>query len=427
MRLLAYLTVMLLSHMAMGQLLDPPPLDLNPLSEDTPGTEGAASGVSLAPTISDDAPTTPQAATANEGRIKGKPVEKEKTRVAVLGYHNFSETKSVTRMLMRTSELRSQMERIRQSGYTVISMQEFLEWRFGDRLLPEKCILITLDDGWRSVYTDAYPIFKEYGYPFHLFLYTGYLSGAGDSMTPDMIQEMQQNGASIGSHSATHPYPSDWKKAQKKGETAYNAMLDREIGETRHKLGSMFGPINTYCYPGGYNDAAMHTKLQEHGYTAAFTVLPGKVDSQENALAIDRYMILGTDPRVFEDAMDFATVVANEGLATGYIPGALPRNTPAPTFSVTPQPNSTVPTTIPTISADLSELPNVDLDTVEIKVSGFGTVPHSTNKSERTVQWTAPCRIYMPLLSVHISWKTTDGTSHRAAWSFLINRAVTAD
>ena len=97
-------------------------------------------------------------------------VPRDQTRVTVLGYHNFSKKAPVTQMLMRTSEFREQMEYLRRAGITVISMQEFLEWRLGSRTLPARCALITLDDGWKSVYTDAYPILKEYGYPFTLFL-----------------------------------------------------------------------------------------------------------------------------------------------------------------------------------------------------------------------------------------------------------------
>lgn len=429
MRLLAYLMVMLLSQTAVGQMFDPPPLDPDPLLEGTRNAQSATAGVSPdnSSTIQGSSALAPQSLTHSTQRFKTPLVAREKTKVAILGYHNFSETKSVTRMLMRTSELRSQMERIRQSTVSVISMEEFLEWRFGTRLLPEKCILITLDDGWRSVYTDAYPIFKEYGYPFHLFLYTDYLHGQGDSMTPEMIREMQKNGASVGSHSASHPYPSDWKKEQNKGEEAYESMIDREIGATRTQLETMFGPINTYCYPGGYNDATMQKKLPEYGYAAAFTVMPGKVQSTENPLTIDRYMILGTDSGIFDSAIDFSVAEIIEGIATGYTPGSLPRNTPRPTFSVTPQPDSTVSPTLPTISANLSNVPNVDMSTVRMRVSGFGYVPHKINRTERTIQWTSPCRIYMPLISVYISWKTTDGTTQRAAWSFFVDRTVTAD
>ncbi len=419
-----YLFAALCSQAACADIMDPPPLMLDPLNPEVE-TEPAAATAAPASGADTAAQSTPPTATGDPAlapRFKTPLVEQEKTRVAVLGYHNFSNSKSVTRMLMRTSVLREQMERIRLSDCSVISMKEFLEWKLGNRQLPAECILITLDDGWRSVYTDAYPIFKEYGYPFHLFLYTDYLHGQGDSMTPEMVREMMQHGASVGSHSDTHPYPSDWKKAKSESEEAYQRMIEREIGATRPKLEEMFGHVDTYCYPGGYNDEAMRQCAEETGYVAAFTVMPGKVSHNEAPLLIDRYMILGTDGRPFEDAMDFSVVEIEEGLSTGSTPGALPRNTPKPTFDVTPLPDSTVGCTLPTISAKLDSVPGIDLDTVSMRVSGFGYVPHKTDRTERSVQWTAPCRVYMPLISVHLSWKTTDGTQHRAAWSFRINR-----
>ena len=96
-------------------------------------------------------------------------VPRDETRVAVLGYHNFSNSKRPTEMLMRTAEFCQQMQYIRDAGLAVISMQDFLEWRQGKRLLPARCVLITIDDGWKSVYTDAYPVLRAYGYPFTLF------------------------------------------------------------------------------------------------------------------------------------------------------------------------------------------------------------------------------------------------------------------
>ena len=78
-------------------------------------------------------------------------VPRDQTRVAVLGYHNFSKKAPVSQMLLRTSEFREQMEYLRRAGITVISMKEFLEWRLGTRTLPARCALITLDDGWKSV------------------------------------------------------------------------------------------------------------------------------------------------------------------------------------------------------------------------------------------------------------------------------------
>ena len=319
------------------------------------------------------------------------------------------------------------LEAIRNSPYSVISMQEFLEWRFGTRLLPEECILITLDDGWKSVYTDAYPIFKEYGYPFHLFLYTDYLHGKGESMNHDMIREMLQNGASIGSHSHTHPYPSDWNKHRALGEDAYYEFIDKEIGESKVKLDKLFGTVNTYCYPGGFNDQEMLSRLPSYGYVAAFTVIPGKATSTEIPFQIHRYMVFGTDPSIFNNAMDFSVAEVGSAISTGSQPGTLPKNTAKPPFAVTPQPDSTVSCTIPAITAQLSSVPGINMSTVRMRVSSFGHVRPTINTAERTVTWTPPCRIYMPNISVHLTWETTDGAKGHAEWSFSIDRSVTAE
>ena len=72
------------------------------------------------------------------------PVEEEKpaipddaTRVAILGYHDFSESLPETAMRIRTSKFRKQMEAIKQLGFTVISLADYLEWKRGEKTLPE--------------------------------------------------------------------------------------------------------------------------------------------------------------------------------------------------------------------------------------------------------------------------------------------------
>ena len=79
------------------------------------------------------------------------PVPQHETRVAILGYHDFSRTLPATEMRMNTDVFRSQMQALKASGVPVISMKEFLEWKLGDRQLPAKCVMITIDDGWKSV------------------------------------------------------------------------------------------------------------------------------------------------------------------------------------------------------------------------------------------------------------------------------------
>ncbi len=451
-----------LMPVGLGQVYDPAPMDPDPMADggaymrslrarnalraargstaeqsavSVPGAAATTGGAtSTSPYADDDAAeevteepaegaSAPAVPTPLPSRAPNVP--REQTRVAVLGYHNFSQTKPVTEMLLRTSEFREQMEYIRQAGLTVISMEEFLEWRFGARELPAECVLITLDDGWRSVYTDAYPILREYGYPFTVFLYTSYLTGRGSSMNHAMIREMQQNGATVGSHSVNHLYPKQWRATQAAGDEAYAALVDRELGESREKLSVLFGPINTYCYPGGYVTQPMLDRLPDYGYVAAFTVVPGKVTSTEDPWHIHRYMIFGTDPSIFRRAMDFRTPQGGTASSAGADPGVLPSTTPPPPFPVSPLPHATAPADLPAITADFSALSGVDYSSIRMKVSGFGRVPAKVDAATRSISWTPPYRIYMPHLSVHVSWKTTDGASHKADWSFSVDQSVT--
>lgn len=392
------------------------PLNPDPLSEDM---------AAYSPLLDDDFAEEVEE-TAEPSRDPRMLVPRDQTRVAVLGYHNFSKTAAVSDMLMRTSDFRKQMEYIRDAGLTVISMPEFLEWRFGTRELPAKCVLITLDDGWKSVYTEAYPILHEFGYPFHLFLYTQFLSGRGDSMSPEMIREMQQHGATVGSHSSSHAYPRAWKAAAAKGAEEEMAMVEREIGATFPKLSGLFGPVNTYCYPGGYHTPAMEERLPTYGCKAAFTVIPGKVTTAENPMQIRRYMVFGNDHSIFRRAMDFRITQLGTAATTGAAPGTLPDSTPPPPFPVHPRVNDTVPCDFGDISVDMSQMPGVDFSTVHMAVSGFGRVPAKVDRNTRYVQWTPPVRIYMPNISVHVTWKSTDGTAHKAEWSFNVDPYETA-
>ncbi len=272
-------------------------------------------------------------------------VPREQTRVSVLGYHDFSNTRKVSDMCMRTADFCQQMQYIKDSGLTVITMQDFLEWLLGNRCLPERCVLITIDDGWKSVYTDAFPILREYGFPFTLFLYTDFLSGQGRSMSPEMIREMLACGATVGSHSASHLYPKQWKRYTP-DSAEYTAQLQRELPDSVQKLKGLFGNCSSYCYPGGYYASPMLECLRTNGIGAAFTVDEKKVTTLENPLLIHRYMVLGTDPRVFRRAVNFDDVPGVKPTAQGitearerakvFYPKAFEGIGPAPAVPVPP-------------------------------------------------------------------------------------------
>ncbi|MEI6175666.1 MAG: polysaccharide deacetylase family protein [Verrucomicrobiota bacterium] len=346
----------------------------------------------------------------------------DESRVSVLGYHDFSETGKETAMRIRTSKFRKQMETLRQLGITVISMDDFISWKKGEKSIPAQSALITFDDGWRSVYTDAFPILKEFGYPFTLFLYKNYVDGGGKAMTIPMIQEMMKTGATIGSHSVSHPYPLTFKAQRKKSPDAYDAFLRKEIGESKRFLESKLKvKVRGYCYPGGFYTEEMLPLTKEFGYTQSYTVLPGKVKRSTPDETVPRYMILGNYDKVFELATTFRD--AQAPAAPGTL-AAAPQTTPYP---VSPEPGAIINSRLPEISADLSTVENLDPSKLVMKVSGFGEVPANFSEKSKKISWKVNRRLRQPSCQVSITWKNTAGKAPETPlrWSFQIDREAT--
>ena len=346
--------------------------------------------------------------------------EDDGVRVAILGYHDFSETEPETAMRINTTKFRRQLETIRQLGLSVISLQDFISWKSGGKAIPEKSVLITMDDGWKSVYTDAFPILREFGYPFTLYLYRNYVDGGNKALTTAMIREMLNAGATIGSHSVSHPYPATVKSHLKQGTDAFNDFLRKEMGESKRFLEARFKqPITTYAYPGGFHTEEMLALGAEFGYSHMFTVIPGKVTRSTSDSTLPRYMILGNYDKIFE----FATTFREPGVpaASGAIAGLI-QTTPHP---VEPEPGAIVNTRLPEISADLSHAGELDPSSLVMRVSGFGKVPASFSPETGKFSWPVNRRLRQSTTQVSVTWKDIDGHPPETPlrWSFQIDRA----
>jgi peptidoglycan/xylan/chitin deacetylase (PgdA/CDA1 family) len=341
-------------------------------------------------------------------------------RVAILGYHDLAENLPETAMRIHTSKFRRQMETLRQLGIKVITLEDFTAWKKGEKEIPKQSVLITFDDGWKSVYTDAFPILKELGFPFTIFLYKNYVDGGGKALTTAMIQEMIASGVTLGSHSVSHPYPVVIKSHRKKGAAEFDAYLRKEMGESKRFLESKFGvKVTDYAYPGGFHTEEMPKIGEELGYLHSFTVLPGKIKRSLPDATLPRYIILGNYDKIFELATRF-----NDGGIPAEAGGAssgLVQTTP---FPVSPEPGAIINSRLPEISADLSTVENLDPATLSMKISGFGEVPASFSPATKKFSWQVNRRLRQAGCQVAISWKDSTGKPAEPPlrWSFQIDR-----
>jgi len=85
----------------------------------------------------------------------------------ILSYHEIadkSKTLDAT-YAVTPSNFEQQINWLMKNGYNFISVDDILKYRKDKKALPPKAVLITFDDGYSSIYTNAYPILKKYKIP----------------------------------------------------------------------------------------------------------------------------------------------------------------------------------------------------------------------------------------------------------------------
>lgn len=107
-----------------------------------------------------------------------------------------------------------QIQWLIEDGYHFINVDDIINYRKSGKHLPNNAVLITFDDGYKSVYENAYPILKKYHIPFVIALVGSWLQSddqvnfAGNMISRDKfmsqkeIKEMLSSGlAEVASHS----------------------------------------------------------------------------------------------------------------------------------------------------------------------------------------------------------------------------------
>ena len=138
--------------------------------------------------------------------------------------------------------------------------------------MPEKPVIITFDDAWKSQYENALPILSEFNIPATFFVYTAVV-GNKTTMSWTQLKDLVKRNHTIGSHSSTHGKLT--KKFAFENDTKYAARITREIEDSKKKLEESIGtPIRHFCYPYGFYNTNVIAYLRKAKYSTAVTVNP---------------------------------------------------------------------------------------------------------------------------------------------------------
>jgi peptidoglycan/xylan/chitin deacetylase (PgdA/CDA1 family) len=95
----------------------------------------------------------------------------------IICYHGFAvaeEYKWRSTLFIRDELFRRRVDYLKRNGYPILPLREALDALAGDRL-PDGATVITMDDGWRGVYTIGLPIIREMKIPVTVYVATEYV------------------------------------------------------------------------------------------------------------------------------------------------------------------------------------------------------------------------------------------------------------
>ena len=210
--------------------------------------------------------------------------------VPVLTYYGFSREKTGKRIVSEAS-FKAQMEFLREEGYRVISLDQLLDFLEFKAQIPDKSVVITFDDGLRSVYDIALPIIKAYGYPATLFVRTNFI-GKRNAMSWDQLNMLTENGFDIQCKTAMNPDMSALKDAE--AVRMYSRAIQKALRQSKKTVKNKLNRDCRYlAYAYGRTNNMIIALLKKEGFRGAFTLNRGSNPFFVNSYMIHRSVIRG--------------------------------------------------------------------------------------------------------------------------------------
>ncbi|HON79740.1 MAG TPA: polysaccharide deacetylase family protein [Spirochaetota bacterium] len=205
--------------------------------------------------------------------------------VSVLCYHSFLGRNKVI-YDFSLEELKSQLLKLRHSGYKFVSYKDIIN----GNIQGNRNILVTIDDGNRSVYQAYFQVFKPLGIKPLLAIYPFIIGRKEYALTWEQLANLSRNGCSIASHGYFH------LKINNKLYTSDKKSFNREIFYSKKILEEKLKvSIDTFIYPFGLCTNIGTAVIKKAGYKYAFTIqrnfLKMPLVHNKDMLRLPRFML----------------------------------------------------------------------------------------------------------------------------------------
>jgi peptidoglycan/xylan/chitin deacetylase (PgdA/CDA1 family) len=212
---------------------------------------------------------------------------------------------------MSPAQFAGHMDWLADAHYHPITVSALASTLAANLPLPQRCVVITFDDGLRDFLTGAMPVLQRLGFPATLYVVTGYvgkvsrwLSTVGEGVRPMLswsdLRAIADMGIECGAHTHSHPQldilPRDRALAEiRRSKLCLEDYLGREV--------------TTFAYPYGYASRATRRLVQEVAFSSACRVRHALSSTAEDRFALSRIMVTND-----VDVDDLRSLLSGEGL-----------------------------------------------------------------------------------------------------------------
>lgn len=220
--------------------------------------------------------------------------------IPILMYHHFTEGSDVNSVTVSKENFEAQMKYLYDNGYQTLTFQELEDYIDGKKENNGKMVVITMDDGYRSNYTIAYPILKQYGMHATQFTIVSGIGGLTDNIFRlgrykgghSTIEEMNEMKDVFEFQSHTY----DRHLLVEEKSVLANDYLDgvrKDLGMAHDILTREGFPQYVFSYPYGQHSGSIKAVLEELGIRMAVVVRGAKVKVGSDKLELPRFNVSG--------------------------------------------------------------------------------------------------------------------------------------
>lgn len=237
--------------------------------------------------------------------------------VVILNYHQIVDDNPSNQAEINVDDFAAHMKYLYENNYRVLSLEELRDF-YHQETFPERSVMITFDDGYRSFYTKVFPILQEYDFNAVIFPIVSHIS----RITPKIlwmeplkfsdIRDMAKNSdiIEVGSHTYDlHYYTGENQPAvmQKPEETKneYIKRIDQDLRVSKDLLEVQIEKdVEALAWPFGITTEKVKNIALNNSFKYLFTIVPEKFTSEHCLTQIPRFPVESGCQKHFKEILN---------------------------------------------------------------------------------------------------------------------------